>query len=176
MPWSDYPKDVRQFSSIVRAAAEERFGAAATVDIVNQAAKAAGIGLSFQSFSSIAKLYGEFTAMRNVRETIADTAQTVQRTGIDQGITASMIGRAPWSPTDVQLSRSPFVLVLGRYTQDTPEGPKTGYFPHRYHISQVNSYQGLVNDLQLQMEQNAGGTDLAGAQLQDIVSIEWSTA
>lgn len=176
MPWKDYPTDVRQFSGLVRDAAMQRFGSAAAVELVADAAKAADIKLSFQSYSSIAKLYGEFVGVRTTRETLTATGETIARTGIDQAITADVIARPPWAPDVRVTATNPFMLVTGRYTMDSPEGPITGYFSHRYSAAEVHTYNQVLTDMQLQMELGAGGTDLSGATLETITGIEWSTA
>jgi hypothetical protein len=175
VPWSDYPTEVRQFSSLVQSAALARFGSAATVELISNAAKDAGVPLRFQSYSAIAKLYGEFATMRESSNTLGSTLQTVQRTGLDQSITADMIARPPWAPTFRDLSLSPFVLVKGTYSMETPEGPVSGYFSHRYNLADVHTINQVMGDMQLQMEQGAGGTNLDGATLDSIVGIEWST-
>lgn len=176
MPWADYPPDVRQFSGLIQSAAEARFGSAATVQIISQAAKDAGISLSFQSYSAIASLYGQFSGVRESRSTISSAAEVVQRTGLDQGITASMISQPPWSPDAVSWNASQFVLVRATYSQETPEGTVSGYFSHRYHISQVNTVNGVLADLQAVADQNVGGTDLTGATVTGIAGIEWAAA
>lgn len=175
MPWSDYPTDVRQFSGLIQAAAEQRFGSAATVQIISEAAGAAGISLSFQSYSAIASMYGQFVGTRESKGTLTSTQETVQRTGLDQSITADMISRPPWSPDARTWSTSQFVLVKATYSMDTPEGPVSGYFSHRYHLSQVNTINQTLADLQAQIDLGSGGTNLEGAQLDSIVGIEWST-
>lgn len=172
LPWTDYPSGIRQFSGLVQAAAEARFGAAATNELIAQAARDAKITLSFSDYTGLARLYGSFVEVRGRRGAIADAAATFGRTGLDQGITAAMISRPPWAPSDTTWSQNPYVLVKGRYLQDTPEGPVTGYFSHRYRLSEVNTVGQVATDMQAQMEQGAGGTDLTGAALQEIVSIE----
>lgn len=176
MPWTDYATSLKQFSGLIQAAAEARFGSAATVQLIAQAAKDAGISLQFGDYSGVASLYGQFAGVRQSRAAIADAAAVVQRTGLDQGVTASMISQPPWSPDAVQWNASPFVLVRATYSQETPEGTVSGYFSHRYHISQVNTVNGLLSDLQAQVEQNVGGTNLEGATIDGIASIEWSAA
>lgn len=176
MPWTDYPTDVRQFKGLIQAAANERFGSAATVELVASAAKDAGLKLSFQSYSAIAKLYGDFSSQRVTQETLAATAATIERTGIDQGITSSMIAQAPWSPGLSPSGGPRFVLVTGAYTMPSPEGEITGFFTHRYNLAEVHTYGQLMSDLQLQAEVNAGGTDLSNATVTGISGIEWSTA
>lgn len=176
MPWSDYPKDIRPFSGLVQAAAEARFGAAATVQLISQAARDAGIKLSFQSFSGISKLYGSYVGVRNARAAVASASEVVTRTGIDQGITAAMISRAPHSPSVGTTATSPFVLVKGRYTLATPTGPVEGFFTHQYRLSEVNTVSGVIADMQAQIENSNTSPDLSMANLEELVSIEWSPA
>jgi hypothetical protein len=176
VPWSDYPKDIRPFSGLVQAAAEARFGAAATVQLISQAARDAGIKLSFQSFSGISKLYGSYVGVRNARSAVAQASEVVNRTGIDQGITGAMISRAPYSPSLSTSAVSPFVLVKGRYTMDSPTGPLEGFFTHQYRLSEVNTISGVIADMQAQMENSNTSPDLSQAQLEELVSIEWSPA
>lgn len=175
MPWTDYPTDVRQFSGLIQAAAEQRFGSAATVQIIAEAAKAANISLSFQSYSAIASMYGQFTGVRESKGVLGEVQSTFSRTGLDQGITADMISQPPWSPGAGAWNSSQFVLVKATYNMEGAEGPVSGYFSHRYHISQVNTISQVMSDLQAQMELGAGGTNLEGAQLDSIVGIEWTT-
>lgn len=176
MPWSDYPKLIPQFSGLIQAAAEQRFGSAATVELIAAAAREAGITLAFQDYSAIASAYGQFAQNRGAKSTLADAFATSQRTGFDQSITADMIGVPPWSPNLGAFQQAQFVLVRGLYSQETPEGTSTGYFSHRYNLNEVHTVDQLMADMQAQMEQNAGGTDLSGAQLDSIVSIERSTS
>lgn len=175
MAWSDYPKDVRQFSSLIRDAASSRFGSAAAIQVVAAAAKAAGLTLGFQTFAGIAKLYGDYVAARNTVSNYASAVSQSARTGADFGITSGMITRQPWSPSPSGFSTAQFVLVRAEYTMETPEGQKTGVFSHRYSASDVLTNNQIRADLQLQLDQGAGGSDLAGAQLGDVVGIEWST-
>jgi hypothetical protein len=175
LPWTDYPTDVRQFSGLIQAAAEQRFGSAATVQIIAEAARAADIPLTFQSYSAIASMYGTFVGVRESSRNLLSTQGEVMRTGLDQGVTSSMISQPPWSPGAGSWAQSQFVLVKATYTQPSPAGEISAYFSHRYHISQVQTINQLATDLQAQMEQGAGGTNLEGAQLDSIVSIEWST-
>lgn len=175
MPWSDYPANVRQFKTLVESAAYARFGSAATVEAVAMAARDAKLSLTFADYSSIAKMYGEWVGVRNSNENLAATADTFARTGLDQGIQADMIGRPPYAPAFADTAGNPFVLATGSYTQETPEGSISGFFSHRYHLSEVHTIGQVMEDMQAQMEQNAGGTDLSGAQLQEVVSLEWST-
>lgn len=175
MPWSDYPADVRQFSGLVQAAAQTRYGSAATVELVSRAARDAGLQLSFRSYSSIAAMYGQFAQVREARSTLTSTAAQVGRTGLDLGITPTVIASPPWSPSARDQALNPFVLVRGRYAQETPEGAVSGYFTHRYSLAEVHTYSQVMADMQAQMDQNAGGTDLSGAAMEEIVGIEWST-
>lgn len=174
MPWSDYPKDIRQFSGLVQAAAEARFGAAATVQLIAAAARDAGIKLSFQSYSGLSRLYGSYVGVRNARGAVAAASEVVTRTGIDQGITGAMISRAPHSPTVGGGVQNPFVLVKGRYTMDSPTGPLEGFFTHQYRLSEVNTVSGVISDMQLQMENSNTSPDLSQARLEELVSIEWA--
>lgn len=176
MPWSDYPTELKQFSGLIQAAAEARFGSAATVQLISQAAKDAGISLAFQAYSGVASLYGQFAGVRESRASISGAAEVVQRTGLDQGITSSMISQAPWSPDAVSWSNSPFVLVRATYSQETPEGTVSGYFSHRYSLNQVQTVNQVLSDLQAQVDQSVGGTNLTGATIDGIAGIEWATA
>lgn len=176
MPWKDYPADVRQFKGLIEAAAHERFGSAATIELVAKAAGDAGVKLGFASYSSIARMYGELAGVRESANALRSAADTVARTGIDQGVTADMIARPPWGPSVASTTLAPFVLVKGRYTMPSPEGTITSYYTHRYLLHEIHTIGQVMTDLQQQMEQNVGGTDLDGAVLDSIVGIEWSTA
>lgn len=174
MPWSDYPKDIRQFSTLIHQAAEARFGAAATVQIVAAAAKDAGITLGFDAYSAVSRLYGSWVAVRGSREAISDASNVVGRTGIDQGITGAMISRAPWSPTVSSTAQNPFVLVKGRYTMDSPTGPITGYFTNRYRLNELTTVSAVMSDMQAQMDFSNQSPDLSQASLEELVSMEWA--
>ena len=176
MPWSDYPTDVRQFSGLVRAAAEARFGAAATVQIMAAAARDAGIKLSFQSYSALSRMYGDFVGARNARDSFNAALQAADTHGSDQAITAGMIARMPWSPAARDVSLNPFALVTATFTVNTPEGPMTGHFSHRYASVDLHTVEQLRADLQLQLDQGVGQSPPEGAQLDQVVGIEWSTA
>jgi hypothetical protein len=175
VPWSDYPTDIRQFTSLVRAAAEARYGAAAAIEIAASAARDAGIKLSFQSYSALASLYGSFATVRNNRGAISDAIDTLKRTGQDQGITGAMVSRTPWSPDPASWNLNQFVLVTGQYTRDTPTGTVTGYLSHQYSLSDLTTVGSTLADLQAVADNAVGDTNLQGAQLQTITSIEWST-
>jgi hypothetical protein len=174
--WSDYPTDVRQFSGLVQAAAQQRFGSAATIELIAKAVSAAGLRLSFQSYSALASMYGRYVGVREAGASLAQTQALIERTGLDQGITPQMISQPPWSPAAGDFSQNPYVLVRGRYSQDTPAGPVTGYFTHRYNLAEIHTLGQVMTDLQAQIDLGAGGTNLEGAQLQGIAGIEWSTA
>ena len=176
MPWSDYPTDVKQFSGLIQAAAEQKFGSAATVQIIAEAAKAAGISLAFQSYSGIASLYGQFAGVREARASISEAAGVVQRTGLDQGITPAMISQPPWSPDAMSWNNSQFVLVRASYSVDTPEGTVSGFLSHRYHLSQVQTVGQVLSDLQAQVDAGAGQSPPIGATVDGIAGIEWSAA
>lgn len=174
MPWSDYPTDVRQFTSLVRGAAEARFGAAATVEIVAQAARDAGIKLSFQSYSAIASLYGSWVGVRESRASITGAIDTFQRTGLDQSITGAMVSRAPHSPDPAAWNLNPFVLVTASYTRDTPTGQVSGYFTHQYNINDLTTVGATLADLQTVADLSPGDTNRSGATVTGIASITWS--
>lgn len=174
MPWSDYPTDIRQFSSLVRAAAEARFGAAATIELVANAARDAGISLSFQSYSALSRLYGSWAGVRENRSAIADAVDTLKRTGLDQGITGAMVSRAPYSPDPAAWNLNQYVLVTGQYTRDTPTGTVIGYLTHQYSLADLTTVGAVLADLQAVADNSPGSSDLMGAQLQTIVSVEWS--
>lgn len=176
MPWKDYPVDVRQFKGLIEAAAHERFGSAGAVELVSKAAAAAGVKLGFASYSGIAKMYGELVGVREAGNALRSAADVAARTGIDQGVTAQMISRPPWAPDVASTTLNPFVLVKGRYSMPSPEGTITSYFTHRYLISEIHTLGQVKADMQAQMEQNVGGTNLDGATLDEVVGIEWSTA
>lgn len=175
MPWSDYPANVRQFKTLVESAAYARFGSAATVEAVSLAARDARISLSFADYSSIAKMYGEWVGVRNSNEVVANATAESRRTGFDVGIDASMIGRPPYAPSPADTIVNPFVLVTGRFVGESPEGPITSFFSHRYHISELHTLQQIEADLGAQVEQIGPAVNSFEPQLQEIVSMEWST-
>lgn len=175
MAWSDYPKEIRQFSRLVADAAAQTFGSAATVQIVAAAAKAANVTLPFNAFAGIAKLYGDTVRARNAATDYQLAVTESVRNRADFTITPNMISRQPWSPAQSGFAGDPFVLVRAEYTLETPEGTKTGVFSHRYSVSDIHTNHQVRADLQLQLDQGAGGSDLAGAELGDIVGVEWST-
>ena len=172
MPWSDFPSDIRAFSGLVQAAAQQRFGAAATAQIVSLAAKAAGINLSFQSYTGLAKLYGNYVAGRSAQEAIATAAEVQTRTGMTQGIDSSMMWTPPYGPAPGQLATSPFALVKVGYVRDTPTGAVAGVFSHQYHVADLTSIEGILSDVQAQIDTATGDTNLQGAQATQILSIE----
>jgi len=174
VPWSDYPKDIRQFSSLIHQAAEARFGAAATVQIVSQAAKDAGITLGFDAYSAVSRLYGSWVSVRSSRESVSSASSVVTRTGLDQGISGAMISRAPWSPTVSSSQSNPFVLVKGRYTMQSPTGPVTGFFTHQYRLSELTTISAVMSDMQAQMDFSNQSPDLSQASLEELVSLEWA--
>lgn len=174
MPWSDYPTVLRQFSGLIQSAANERFGAAATVQIISEAAKAAGIALQFADFSSISKLYGDYVGVRTSGERLDEVQQQVARTGIDQGITAGHISQPPWAPDPRSWGQNPYVLVTGSYSLDTPSGTVQGFFSHQYRLEELHTIGQVTADLQAQLDLSPGETNLQGAQLDGITSITWS--
>lgn len=172
MPWSLYPSDVRQFSGLVQAAAEARFGAAATSEIIAQAARDANIKLGFQSYTALARMYGEYVGVRTAGENLAAAAELATRTGLDQAVTASMIGRAPYSPDDRAWGLNPYVLVKAAYSLETPEGTVSSVFSHRYRLSDVQTLGPLAADMQAQLDIETAFGSLQGGTVSSIVSIE----
>lgn len=173
MPWSDYPDSIKQFSSTIQAAANERFGAAATSELISLAAKAAGINLSFTDYTGIGRLYGAFVAGRESRSVIASTAEDAQRQGTDQGITARMIWSPPWSASLSGGLSPQYVLVRASYERDSPTGPVTGIFSHQYHVSELHGVLQVMDDLQAQADLAAPGSGGGGATVTGIVSMEY---
>lgn len=173
MPWSDYHPDIRQFAGLIQAAASQRYGAAATSEIVAQAASAAGVPLSFQAFTSLAQLYGTYSRMRSSAEGLTVAQAEAERTGFDQGISGNMIGQAPWSPSLSGPGASQYVLARVAYERPTPTGTVAGIFSHQYHVSELHTVLGLLADVQAQMDESTGETDLQGAVATDLMSLEW---
>jgi|SRR5215472_4073098 len=176
MAWTDYPSGVRQFSGLIQSAADERFGAAATVELIAAAARDAGISLSFNAYSGIAKLYGDYVGARNAREAFQNAVTEGARTKSDFTISNSMITRQPWSPSPSGFTGGQFVLVKAEYTFDTPEGVKSGVFSHRYSVQDVHTHGQIRADLQLQIDNSVEGSPPTTATLGDIVGVEWSTS
>lgn len=172
MPWTDYSPDVRQFSGLVQGAAQARFGAAATAEVVSLAARAAGIRLGFSAFTDIARMYGSYVGVRSAGETLAAAAEVTARTGIAQGITGAMIGAAPYSPGVAQWNLNPYVLVKASYSLETPEGPITSTFSHRYNLNELHTVGQVLADMQAQLDIATSFGSLQGGTVSEISSIE----
>lgn len=117
-------KFAQGFRGLIQAAAEARYGSAATNELISMAAKDAGQRMSFNDFTDVARLYGRFVGIRTGREVFQDALSTANRTGIDQGITAGMLPDATYARDLAQ--RLPFPQVRVHYQATvgaTAEGP-----------------------------------------------------
>lgn len=172
MPLFDFPHAIRPFASIVQAAAEQRFGAAATSEIVSLAAKDANISLGFSDYTGLARLYGSYVQGRETRSVVTSALAEARRTGIEQGVTGQMVWSPPWAPSVSGPAQPQYVLVRTTYSKESPEGTLTGIISHRYHVSQVQGLLQLLGEAQAQIDIAPPGDYLDGATATGIVGIE----
>jgi len=140
--------------------------------VISEAAKAAGITLSFADYTGLSRLYGDYVRGRSSREVLADAQAQLGRTGIDSGIDSRMVWTPPYGPSVTAAGPSPWLLVKVEYTRETPLGPVTGVFSHLYHQSELHTVGGVLADVQAQMDASVGDTDLQGAEATGLLSIE----
>lgn len=148
MPWSDYDETVKQFSGLIQLAAHEGIGTALTNSLLKASADAAGLKTSFATYRDATRLYSSFSQGEHATDRFAAALDTLNRTGIDQGVTGDMIGRMPWSPDDNVWNLGQRVTARVEYRVATPFGPETSFFSLSYTRSQLTTVGAVVDDAQ----------------------------
>lgn len=148
MPWSDYNDALRQFSGYLSGALDRGLTQQDVFQEISANAQAAGIGLGFADYSSLASLYSQYNRMNRAGNALSGAIAAAQQTGIDRSITGDMIGFAPWSPSLPDYLTSGRLSARVQYEIATPEGPVQGWFTLDYRLSDLTTVTALLQDAQ----------------------------